>query len=115
MFSALGAPRCNEVTIVVMGQPYTHTTWVVRAGRGGGVHPPLAGLRSWTALQGLTASAKLLRDVDQPNRFVSFGPWEDIEHARRWRTLEGFQERIGRLQEVLGSFEPRTLEQVAET
>ena len=49
----------------------------------------------------LTASAKLLRDVDEPNRFVSFGPWEDIEHARRWRSLEGFQERIGRLQEVL--------------
>jgi heme-degrading monooxygenase HmoA len=70
---------------------------------------------SWTALQGLTGSAKLMRDVDQPDRFLSFGPWEDIEHARHWRSLEGFQERIGRLQEVVVSFEPRTLEQVAET
>jgi heme-degrading monooxygenase HmoA len=98
-----------------MGQPYTHTTWVVKPGEEAEFIRRWMDWASWTALQGLTASAKLLRDVDRPNRFLSFGPWEDIEHARRWRSLEGFQERIGRLQEVVVSFEPRTLEQVAET
>jgi len=98
-----------------MGQPYTHTTWVVKPGEEEEFIRRWQEWASWTALQGLTGSAKLLRDVDRPSRFLSFGPWESVEHARRWRSLEGFQERIGRLQEVVESFDPCTLEQVAET
>ena len=68
---------------------------------------------SWSAGQGLAAPAMLLRDVEEPTRFVSFGPWEDIQMVWRWRGLTGFQERVASLTEVLVSFEPRTLELVA--
>jgi heme-degrading monooxygenase HmoA len=68
----------------------------------------------WSAAEGLTAAAKLLRDLDEPNRFISFGPWETLEAIRRWRTLPGFQEHVARLGEVLEQFEPHTLELVAE-
>ena len=61
----------------------------------------------WSALQGLTSRAKLLRDIDEPSRFVSFGPWESMESVRRWRAAPGFHERVARLQEVLDDFEPR--------
>jgi heme-degrading monooxygenase HmoA len=98
-----------------MAQTYTETAWVVKPGQEDEFVRRWQDWAEWTALQGLTASAKLLRDVEQPNRFLSFGPWESADKVRRWRSAEGFQERIGRLQEVLESFEPRTFEQVAET
>ena len=71
-------------------------------------------LAHWSALQGLTSRARLLRDVDEPSRFVSFGPWESMESVRRWRAAPGFHERVARLQEVLDDFEPRTLKVVSE-
>ncbi len=98
-----------------MGRAYTQTTWVVKPGLEEEFVRRWCDLAQWSALQGLTASAKLLRDVDDPRRFVSFGPWESLEKVARWRAQPGFHERVGRLQEVLDSFEPRTLEQVAES
>jgi heme-degrading monooxygenase HmoA len=65
-------------------------------------------------LQGLAARAKLLRDTDDPCRFVSFGPWGSIDAVRHWRGAAGFHERVARLQEVLDDFDPRTLELVSE-
>ncbi len=71
-------------------------------------------LADWSGLQGLTARAKLLRDTDDPSRFVSFGPWGSVDAVRRWRGATGFHERVARLQEVLDDFTPRTLELVSE-
>jgi hypothetical protein len=34
--------------------------------------------------------------------------------VKNWRAAEGYHDRVARLQEVLESFEPRTLELVAE-
>jgi heme-degrading monooxygenase HmoA len=56
----------------------------------------------------------LLRDVDDPERFVSFGPWESVQAVRNWRGLAGYQERVAKLHEVVDQFEPRTLEVVAK-
>jgi heme-degrading monooxygenase HmoA len=68
----------------------------------------------WSHLQGLAAHARLLRDVESPDTFVSFGPWESIEAVRNWRSLAGYHERVARLQELVEHFEPRTLTLVAE-
>ena len=95
-----------------MGEHYSHTIWVVKAGRENEFVRRWSHFEQWSAAEGLTARAKLLRDVDHPNRFVSFGPWETLEAIRRWRTLPGFQEHAERLSEVLESFEPQTLEEV---
>jgi heme-degrading monooxygenase HmoA len=67
----------------------------------------------WSHRQGLAAQALLLRDLDEPRTFVSFGRWENLSAVRNWRTLAGYQERVARLSEVVESFEPRTLEVVA--
>jgi heme-degrading monooxygenase HmoA len=93
---------------------YSHTAWVVKAGREDEFVAAWQEWVAWSALQGLGSSARLLRDVDQPGRFLSFGPWEDLDTVRRWRSLPGFRERLERLQAAVESFEPRTLEQVAE-
>ena len=98
-----------------MGQAYTHTTWAVKPGQEEEFVRRWTELARWSSAQGLATRAKLLRDVDDQSRFVSFGPWESLDAVRRWRLLPGFHERVHRLQEVLAGFEPRTLELTAES
>ncbi len=98
-----------------MGEPYSHTTWVVKPGLEDEFVERWRELASWSALQGLRASARLFRDTEEPSQFLSFGPWESIEAIRRWRAQPGFHERMARLGEVIERLEPRTLELVAES
>ena len=97
-----------------MGEHYSHTIWLVKPGQEDEFVKRWKDFEEWSAAEGLTARANLLRDVDQPNRFISFGPWETLEAINRWRTLPGFHEQVGRLSEVLESFDPHTLESVFE-
>jgi heme-degrading monooxygenase HmoA len=93
--------------------PYTLSVWQVKPGRESDFVERWRDWAEWTVAQGLDAPATLLRDLERPGRFVSFGPWETLDAIARWRTAEGYQERVRRLQEVVESFEPSTLEQVA--
>jgi heme-degrading monooxygenase HmoA len=97
-----------------MPTPYTSTTWIVRPGQEDQFVERWTEFAEWSSAQGLSAAALLLRDVDEPNRFVSFGPWESDDSIRLWRALPGFQERVVRLREVIEHFEPRTLQLVRE-
>jgi heme-degrading monooxygenase HmoA len=96
-----------------MEKPYTHTTWRVRAGREDEFVKRWSEWVDWSRRQGLEAPALLLRDLENPQAFISFGPWANTAAVRSWRALAGYQERVARLSEVLDSFEPRTLEIVA--
>jgi len=96
------------------GQPYTYSVWQVKPGQEEEFVRRWTEFADWTALQGLAAAAKLLRDIEDPSRFVSFGPWESLDTIRRWRHQPGFHERVVRLHEVLESFEPSTLELVVD-
>jgi heme-degrading monooxygenase HmoA len=95
-----------------VAQAFTHTIWIVKPGLEDDFVLRWNDLARWSVSQGLSASARLLRDVDDPSRFVSFGPWQSLQAARRWRGTEGFNERIQRLQEVLDGFQPCMLEEV---
>jgi heme-degrading monooxygenase HmoA len=97
-----------------VGKAYTYSTWIVKPGM---EEEFIRRWHDWAAYahsRGLERRAKLLRDVDSSNRFVSFGPWESMSAVRRWRADEGFHERTTRLQEVIESFQPHTLEEIAE-
>ncbi len=97
-----------------MGKPYTHTTWHVLPGMEDEFVQRWSEWVDWSHRQGLQADARLLRDLDHPGTFVSFGPWVAIEDVRSWRAEPGYQERVARLRQVVDHFEPRTLELVAE-
>jgi heme-degrading monooxygenase HmoA len=98
-----------------MANTYTHSIWTVKPGQEDEFVRRWLDLAQWSAMQGLSGSATLLRDFDDPRRFISFGPWESLERVARWRTSTGFNERVARLHEVLDGFEPRTLIVVAES
>ena len=72
-------------------------------------------LAQWTATEVPGAVwATLLRDLDDPSHFLSFGPWGSVEAIENWRASDGFRERVGRIRELLESFEPVTGEAVVE-
>ena len=98
-----------------MGMPFTHTTWRVKPGHEEEFVQRWREWVEWSHRQGLRAHARLLRDTESPSTFVSFGPWETMAAVRTWRAEPGYQERVARLQELVEHFEPRTLEEVAES
>lgn len=98
-----------------MATAYTHTRWQVRPGHEEEFVRRWQEWIDWSHRQGLRAQARLLRDVDSPGTFISFGPWETMAAVRSWRSEPGYQERVARLQELVEQFEPHTLEQVAES
>ena len=97
-----------------MRTTFTHTTWQVKPGLESEFVERWREWAEWSHRQGLRAHARLLRDVESPGTFVSFGPWETIAAVRTWRGEAGYHERVARLQELVERFEPQTLEQVAE-
>ena len=95
-----------------MAEHFSHTTWIVKPGREDEFVERWRAFAAWSAAEGLAARATLLRDVDEPTRFISFGPWETLTAISRWRALPGFQEHVARLGEVLEHFDAHTLEEI---
>jgi heme-degrading monooxygenase HmoA len=76
-------------------------------------------VRAWRELADRTKSdfpnetATLVRDREQPNLFISFGPWDSLEQIEKWRSSTTFQEGVGKIRELLDDFEPHTMDLVA--
>ena len=92
---------------------YTHTTWSVKPEQEDEFVRRWSEWAEWSHREGLDAPALLLRDLDNPGTFISFGAWQSVAAVKNWRTLTGYNERVARLREVVDRFEPRTLEVTA--
>jgi heme-degrading monooxygenase HmoA len=90
---------------------YTLGIWTVKRGR------EEEFIQSWRDLATKTqsdfpgASATLLRDRDNPHRFISSGPWQSLEQIEAWRASTTFKDGVGRIRELLDSFEPHTMDE----
>ena len=96
-----------------MANVWTFATWTVQPGK------EREFIDAWQALadQGMAelappAPPTLLRDREQPNVFVSFGPWANDADVDRFRSSEAFRTAQGRMRDILTSFEPRTFDEV---
>lgn len=98
-----------------VGQPYTMGTWVAKPGEEDGFVTAWSELADWTSREVPSASsALLLRDLADPRRFISIGPWESLAAIDAWRANPGFAERVTKVRTMLERFEPMTLELVAQ-
>jgi heme-degrading monooxygenase HmoA len=98
-----------------MAQLYACGIWTVKPGSEQQFVDAWSELAEWTGAEVAGSSwAKLLRDRERSNRFISFGPWDSLDAIERWRAHPGWQERVQRIRELLDSFEPNTLELAAE-
>ena len=97
------------------GVPYTHGIWQVKPGKGDDFIAAWTEFADWTVQHAHGAGwGKLLRDLNDENRFISFGPWESLAAIEAWRSLDGFDERVSRIRDLLVGFEPASLQAVVE-
>lgn len=100
-----------------MSPLYTHGRWVVKEGQQERFQAAWEEFAEWTNAEisgAVAGEVRLLQDLDDPTLFYSFGPWDSIEAIQAWRANPGFQARIGRIRELLVSFEAHTLSSVMQ-
>ena len=68
---------------------------------------------SWASELPGAGTARLARDLRDPERFVSFMDWDSIEAVRGWKGSPEFKERMSRVQKHIDKFAPTELEVVA--
>lgn len=93
---------------------YTVGVWTVKAGHEQAFIQAWQAMAQWTTSVFVQAHGRLLRDRDQPGRFISFGPWPDEATIAAWRASPEFAAHIGTLREHLDEFAPATCELVSE-
>ena len=99
-----------------MGRVYTCGVWTVRSGHEDEFVEGWRAFAEWaTATFARSGRPTLLRDRDRPNRFMFFGPWESLDAVDEFRGHPGFQERVGRLRELLEGFEALTFDAVVDS
>jgi quinol monooxygenase YgiN len=93
-----------------MAESWTHGTWTVKPGREGEFLVAFRALVRELGDELGVAPPTLLHDREQPNVFLTFGPWASEDEIERFR--EPLFPRLGPLRELLEAFEPRTLDRV---
>ena len=98
-----------------MPKLYTYGRWTVAEGKHDEFIEAWRDLAQWTVdnIEGAGWS-KLMLDGEDPNLFLSFGPWEDSSAIMNWRSSEGFAARIGNMRGLLQDFEAHIAQTVVE-
>jgi heme-degrading monooxygenase HmoA len=91
---------------------YTLGVWTVRPGAEDEFVAAWRDMASNTVADFPSATAVLLRDRDQPNLFISHGPWQSLAEIESWRGSATFRDGVARIRASLERFEPHTMDPV---
>jgi len=96
------------------GQPFAFATWTVKGGKEEAFVAAWKDFARWSRanLPG-SQGAYLLRDVGKQNRFISMGPWKDVDSLLAWRSRPEFEDFLKRMGEICEEVGPATLSLVA--
>ena len=95
-------------------QLWTLGNWMAKPGHVEEFRQAWQSFAEWTALnQPGAIEAFLLQDLQDANRFVSFGPWKSQDDIASWRATPEFGAFVTRVRELCDDFQPNTLHQVA--
>jgi heme-degrading monooxygenase HmoA len=87
-----------------VGDTYTSGTWKPNVGREEAFIEAWAEFAAWGSSMPGAGTLRLTRDLDNPERFLSFGDWESPEAARAWKNAPEFSERIARVLQHCAEF-----------
>jgi heme-degrading monooxygenase HmoA len=93
-------------------ETYTHGTWQVKAGEEDAFVAAWTDFVTWASDFDGSKTFRLVRDVDQPSRYMSFAPWESAEAQAAWKSTPEFRERIMRVRAHCDDFQPSVFELV---
>lgn len=97
-----------------MTETYSSGTWIVRPGEEDDFVTTWKEFIAWASGFPGSGTFRLVRDLEQTNRFVSFGAWESLELQRAWRQDPEFSERLQRVRQHCEDFQTSALELVTE-
>jgi heme-degrading monooxygenase HmoA len=93
---------------------YAAGVWSVRPGNEQAFIEAWKEFSAWTALhQKGSGYGNLLQDLENPSRFISFGPWDNLESVRAWRQQPEFRKAIARFMDLCDEVTPGTFRLVA--
>jgi heme-degrading monooxygenase HmoA len=96
-----------------MTETYTNGIWHVKPGHEDDFIAAWKDFVSWGAEQPGSQTFRLVRDLEDPARFMSFAPWDSFETQRAWKETGEFPTRMRRVREHVERFEPSTFSLVA--
>ena len=97
-----------------MQETYTSGVWLVKAGEEDDFVEAWREFAGWARTMPGSGTLRLVRDLEQPSRFMSFAPWESFETQRAWKELDEFRERIMAVRRHCDDFTPTTYELVTQ-
>ncbi len=93
-------------------ETYTTGTWIVKCRRGRRVRAGLDEFASWASGQPGAQTMRLTHDLSDPQRFLSFAPWDDAGAIHAWKRSPEFRERMAKVRQHTEGFTPWELELV---
>ena len=97
-----------------MTETYTSGLWTVKAGEEQEFVETWKEFVRWAGTMPGSRAFRLVRDLEDSSRFLSFAPWDDFDSQQAWKNLPDFRERIARVRKHCEDFQPSTYELVAE-
>jgi heme-degrading monooxygenase HmoA len=93
-------------------ETYTHGTWTVKPGEEDAFVQAWTEFVTWASAMPGSGTFRLVRDIDEPARYMSFAPWESPDAQQAWKELPEFRDRIGRVRAHCEDFQPAVFELV---
>jgi heme-degrading monooxygenase HmoA len=92
---------------------YTSGTWTPTPGSQEAFIDAWQGFAAWASRMPGAGRLHLVRDLREPERFVSFGSWDSIDEVRAWKSSPEFRERMAQVLQHVEDFQPAELRLVA--
>ncbi len=95
-----------------MIEAYTHGTWLVKPGEDADFVRAWTEFVTWASSFPGAGTFRLVRDVEEPTKYMSFAPWESFEAQKEWKDTPEFRDRIMRVRVHCDDFQPSVFELV---
>ena len=97
-------------------QPFTLGQWSVKVGMQEVFIAEWKAFAEWTTSNQAGAGvAYLLQNRERPQKFVSFGPWDNLAVIHAWRERPEFKAFVQKVKPLCEDFQPQTLHVVAQS
>ena len=96
-----------------MSEMITTGTWFVEEANQARFLDAWTAFAVWASSMDGAGTLRLGRDGRDPNRFVSFGPWDSADQVHAWKSNPEFRERMAQVLQYVDEFSPTELDVVA--
>ena len=97
-----------------MPETYTSGVWLAKAGEEAEFIAAWQEFVIWAKTMPGCGTFRLVRDLEEPSRFMSFAPRESFEAQCAWKEDPEFREQIMRARRHTDDFTPATFELVTQ-